>query len=175
MPGEQARPRGRGRARGADASGLRSPRHRVPAAQGRPDGPDAVPVRPVGVAVPLLAGAGSPALDPRATPPSAPGGFTDPPALPREGRCTPAPRDRPLAHLARTAELPAGLRERLRGRERREGSDGGETRGPDGSGSKPPALPPFSSFHVHWDRAGENPRPGFQLGLPTGFKNKQEA
>ena len=123
----------------------------------------------------LLAGAGSPALDPRATPPSAPGGFTDPPALPREGRCAPAPGDLPLAHLATTAETPAGLRERLRGRERREGSDGGETRGPDGSGSKPPALPPFSSFHVHWDRAGENPRPGFQLGLPTGFKNKQEA
>lgn len=65
FPWGQARPRGRGRAWGTpmpSASGVQAIRY--PPAQGRPDGPDAVPVRPVGVAVPLLARPGSPLLGP---------------------------------------------------------------------------------------------------------------
>jgi len=80
------RPRGAVRSLGADSCGLPSPRNRAPPAQGRPDGPDAVPMQPVGVAVPLLAGARSPALAPSATQSSAPGRSTDLPELPREGR-----------------------------------------------------------------------------------------
>ena len=141
---------------GADSCGLQSPSSRVPPAQGRPDGPDSVPARPVGVAVPLLAGAGSPTLDPRATQPSAPGGFTDPPELPREGRCPrgPSPRSpgQDRSDTGRPKRAPSGREGR--------GVCWGETRGPDGSGSKPPTLPPFSSFHVLWAATGHWGHPG---------------
>lgn len=153
---------------GADSCGLPSPHSRAPPAQGHLDGPDAVPARPVGVAVPLLAGARSPARAPSATGSPSPGGFTDPPELPREGRCphTPPPprRDCPLAHLARTAATLAGLSERPRGEE--------EERRLLGPNTKPrrklkATNSPFSSLHVlwsatrHWQHPSKIPSGGF--------------
>lgn len=111
FPGAQARPRGRGRAWGAEAFGLRSPRHRVPAAQGRPDGPDALPVRPVGVAVPPLAGAGSPALDPPSHSVFRAGRVHRPTSAPERGPLHPrsqGPSARSPGHDRRDAGRPQG-------------------------------------------------------------------
>lgn len=110
---------------GADSCGLPSPRSRVPPAQGRPDGPDAVSTRPVGVAVPLLAGARSPALAPSATQPSAPGRFTDPPELPREGRYPSGMSPRSPGHDRGDTGRPKGAPSGREGRERSVGAKRG--------------------------------------------------
>lgn len=82
-----------------------------PQSKGRPDGPDAVFVRPVGVAVPLLAGAGAPRWPPRHST------FGNPRVQrpTRSPERAAAPWDRPLAHLAGTAATLADLRESPRG------------------------------------------------------------
>lgn len=132
----QARPRGASRASGADSCGLPNPRSGAPPARGRLDGPDAAPARPVGVAVPLLAGARSPALAPGPLRRPRPAGSQT--HQRSEGAAAPALS---RAHLARTAAALAGLGERKKG-----GVCWGETRSPDGSSWKPPTLSPFSSL-----------------------------
>lgn len=128
FPG-QARPRPAGPALGSDSFSLPSPSPSAPLAQGRPDGLDAVPARPVGVAVPLLAGTRARAVSPRH--PAFGTRRVHRPTRPPERGPLPTGtvhQDRSLAHLARTAVILAGLRERPR-REKEERGSVGTKRG----------------------------------------------